>query len=179
MRNPKEEEVDPERRMQNHRNKKVLISACLVGENVRYNAEKLNFHHPFIEHLKKAGKLIPVCPEVMGGMPVPRKPSELTEPIEFILKQKKGIQSIDGKDVTQYFIDGCQQVLRIVEQYQIGFAILKENSPSCGVHFIHDGHFSGTLIPGEGMLSFLLRHKRVQVFSEKELDKLIQCYSFL
>lgn len=136
---------------------KILVSACLLGCNCRYNGETL-------EPLDLEGfELIAVCPEVLGGLPTPRPASEIIGVRVF---------SIDGKDVTQAFNDGAKKALEIMDKKAIKVALLKENSPSCGPNFIYDGSFSGKKIVGAGIFARLLTERGKIVFSENQLDQL-------
>lgn len=142
---------------------KVLISACLIGENTKYNGGN-NFIKN-VEKLYPLCDLIIICPEVMSGLKTPRSPSEI--------KNGKVINKAN-KDVTSFFKSGASLITYIAEQNNVKYALLKENSPSCGVHHIYDGTFSNNLIKGNGITTQELIKKGIQVFSEKEIDKLIE-----
>ena len=142
---------------------KVLISACLIGENTKYNGGN-NFIKS-VEKLYPLCDLIIICPEVMSGLKTPRSPSEI--------KNGKVINKAN-KDVTSFFKSGASLITYIAEQNNVKYAVLKENSPSCGVHHIYDGTFSNNLIKGNGITTQELIKKGIQVFSEKETDKLIE-----
>ncbi len=142
---------------------KVLISACLIGENTKYNGGN-NFIKS-VEKLYPLCDLIIICPEVMSGLKTPRSPSEI--------KNGKVINKAN-KDVTSFFKSGASLITYIAEQNNVKYALLKENSPSCGVHHIYDGTFSNNLIKGNGITTQELIKKGIQVFSEKEIDKLIE-----
>ena len=142
---------------------KVLISACLIGENTKYNGG--NNFIKIVEKLYPLCDLIIICPEVMSGLKTPRSPSEI--------KNGKVINKAN-KDVTSFFKSGASLITYIAEQNNVKYALLKENSPSCGVHHIYDGTFSNNLIKGNGITTQELIKKGIQVFSEKEIDKLIE-----
>ena len=142
---------------------KVLISAFLIGENTKYNGGN-NFIKS-VEKLYPLCDLIIICPEVMSGLKTPRSPSEI--------KNGKVINKAN-KDVTSFFKSGASLITYIAEQNKVKYALLKENSPSCGVHHIYDGSFSNNLIKGNGITTQELIKKGIQVFSEKEIDKLIE-----
>ncbi len=137
--------------------KKILVSACLLGYKCRYDG-KDNLS-PRILKLKEDYILIPICPEQMGELSTPRDKSE-----------RKGDKVISeyGKDVTSNFIKGAQRALEIAQKEQIDFCILKENSPSCGVHFIHDGNFKGNKIKGKGVTSEYLEKHHFKIYNELE-----------
>lgn len=138
---------------------KILISACLVGDKVKYDG-KSNYN-PLIRDLLEHYELVPFCPEVEGGLSIPRKPSEI--------KGEKVINDA-GKDVTNFFESGAKKALQICQYLNIKIAVMKERSPSCGSKQIHDGSFSNRLIAGEGITTHLLRQNGIRVISEEELE---------
>ncbi len=140
----------------------IIVSACLLGDNVKYNGG--NNYTEEIEKLKELYDIIPVCPEVFGGLKIPRDPSEI---------KGNSVVSNKGKNVTKEFIKGANDVINIVKYKKIKYAILKENSPSCGVHQIYDGNFKKKLILGQGITTQKLVELGVQVYSENEIDKLL------
>lgn len=145
---------------------KVLISACLVGENCKYDGK--NNYTKEVEKLFTLCDLVLICPETFGGLKTPRIPSEIKN--NRVINQK-------GKDVTSNFNDGANLSLYIAKEQNVKYAILKEKSPSCGVNKIYDGSFSGKLIDGQGITTRLLQNNGIQVFNEKEIDKLIEILS--
>ena len=142
---------------------KILISACLVGDKVRYDGH--SNYNPLIKELLEKYELVPFCCEVEGGLGTPRKPSE-----------RKGdkVINVDGKDVTRYFEEGAHKALMIVDYLNIKIAVLKDGSPSCGVTEIHDGNFLNKKIPGKGILTELLESKGVKVYSESQIQELLK-----
>lgn len=141
---------------------KLLISACLCGQNTKYNGKNNLIDR--IEELKNHFELILICPEVMGGLSTPRNPSE-------IIGNK--VVSNQGKDVTMEFTKGASQAKKIALDQKIKYALLKEASPSCGVHQIYDGTFNGIKILGQGLTTKLLLEQGILVFNEYEVDKLL------
>ena len=141
---------------------RILISACLVGDNVKYDGG--NNKNPLIEKLLEKYELVPFCPEVEGGLPIPRHPSEQ--------RGEQVINDID-EDVTDEFERGADLALNICLYLKITKAILKERSPSCGVHSIYDGTFSHKVIDGSGVTAALLKRKGITVYSEDEIPKLL------
>jgi len=142
--------------------KKILISECLYGGRaVRYNGVAIPLTDPILLQWKAEGRLVPVCPELLGGLGVPRAEA-----------QRKGNQVItkEGADVTADFAAGAAAARRIAETEQVAFAIFKESSPSCGVNRIHDGSFSGRKIDGRGLAAEQLAEAGVRVFSEDETE---------
>ena len=142
--------------------KNRLVSACLLGEPTRYDGKS----KPTAEvlSLREKYNLVPVCPEVLGGLPTPRTPSE---------RVGERVIMRDGCDVTDNFHLGAQRALDICKENNCEFAVLKARSPSCGKSEIYDGSFSGTLKEGEGVFAELLREGGVEIFSEEEIEKLL------
>ena len=141
---------------------KILISACLVGDNCKYNGS--NNLNPQIEALLEKYELIPFCPEVEGGLPIPRNPSEI--------KGNRVVMNND-KDVTREYELGARKALMLCLYLKIKIAVLKERSPSCGTHQIHDGSFSNKLIDGMGVTARLLKENGIKVYSEEEISQLL------
>ena len=135
----------------------ILCSACLLGVKCRYDG-KSKPNRKIIQLSKKA-VLIPVCPEQLGGLPTPRVPSE---------QKGKRFFTKSGKDVTQNFKRGAEEVLRLTKLFNIKEAILKQRSPSCGCGQIYDGNFSKTIIKGDGSTTVLLKKNKIKVFSEED-----------
>ena len=133
-----------------------MVSACLAGQCCRYDGRS-NLR-PAIAALVEAGQAVPVCPEVLGGLPTPRTPSE-----------RKGDQVLaaTGEDVTEAFASGAEAALYIAEECGCSAAILKARSPSCGCGRIYDGTFTRTLVEGDGLFAALLRKKGFQLFTEE------------
>lgn len=141
---------------------RVLVSACLLGQRVRYNGEPL----PALELLQQwqqQGRLVVICPEVAGGLAVPRPPAEA---------QADGrILTVNGVDVSAAFTAGAAQAEALVRRYGIRIAILKARSPSCGSGEIYDGSFSGQRIAGDGVTAARLKALEVAVFNETQLEQ--------
>lgn len=133
-----------------------LCSACLIGIKCRYDG-KSNTNIKVLELAKKE-ILIPVCPEQLGGLATPREPQE---------RLGKKILTKTGKDVTENFNKGAEQVLSIAKLLGVKEAILKQRSPSCGCGQIYDGTFSGRIIDGDGVTTALLRRNKIKVISEE------------
>lgn len=146
---------------------KILISRCFLGERVRYNSEIMALNHPLLTLWQRQNRLIAICPEVAGGLPVPREPAEQD------LTQGK-VLTRTGINVTEQFNLGAQQSLTLCQQHHIRFALLKESSPSCGSKFIYDGSFTNEKIAGQGVTSRLLTQAGIQVFSENNLEVLAE-----
>lgn len=134
-----------------------LVSACLCGVNCKYNG-KNNLNSDCLKLLEN-NEAVLICPEQLGGLCTPREPSE-------ILKNR--VISKNGVDVTENFVKGAEEVLKIAKKSKISAAILKEGSPSCGCNFIYDGNFSGNKIKGEGITCKTLRDAGIDVISDEE-----------
>lgn len=141
---------------------RILISACLVGDNVKYNGG--NNKSPLIDKLLEKYELIPFCPEVEGGLKTPRSPSEI-----------KGDRVInqEGQNVTMAFERGAELAFNICLFLKIKKVILKERSPSCGSNEIYDGSFSHKVISGMGITARYLKEKGIEVYSENDIDSLL------
>ncbi len=157
----------------------ILVSACLLGANVRYDA-KIKKPYKVLLDLQKQGYVISCCPEVDGGLPVPRPPAEITCGDGYdVLDGKCDICTKDGKSVKKAFMTGAVHALQLVREYDIQIAILKSKSPSCGSAQIYDGTFTGTLKEGVGITTALLRREGVSVYSEEEIDAAIARFEAL
>ena len=150
------------------RHEKILISGCFLGENVRYNAKIKALVHPLLKQWQAEQRLISVCPEVMGGLPVPRPPAEL---------HNGKVMTYDGDDVTKNFIAGAEHALALCQRFNIRYALLKESSPSCGSKAIYDGTFKGNKILGQGLCTQLLQQQGIEVFSELTITELAHLLS--
>lgn len=139
---------------------KVLVSACLLGRNCKYNGGN-NKSEPVMEFLR-GREVIPVCPEVLAGLAVPRTPIEI---VDGVVTDRNGI-----------VVDGVirQAVAEILEQIQdedIQCAVLKARSPTCGVRQVYDGSFSGKLIDGSGVLAQALKDAGIRVLEDEDLPE--------
>ncbi|WCK53562.1 DUF523 domain-containing protein [Aneurinibacillus sp. Ricciae_BoGa-3] len=144
-----------------------LISACLMGCECRYDG-KANYKEE-IEQLIKEGRAVPACPEQLGGLSTPRNPAEIVGGDGFdVLDGKARVVDNTGQDVTEQFLQGARQALRIAKAAGATHAILKERSPSCGSTGIYDGTFSRTKQPGVGVAAALLIRNGIQVESEEK-----------
>ncbi len=137
-----------------------IVSACLCGENCRYDGKSTLSER--VKRLVDEGKAITVCPEVEGGLPIPRHPCEI---------RGNRVVNSHNEDKTEEFISGAEKVLELVKKHNIKKAILKEKSPSCGSSFIYDGTFSRKLIKGQGITTKLLRENGIEVISDEEFDE--------
>ncbi len=140
---------------------KLLISACLLGEPCRYDGRSV--YNERIGALSEKYELIPICPEVMGGLPTPRTPAEIIG--ERVINK-------DGIDVTDNYQRGAKAALEIAKKNNVKLALLKERSPSCGRGKVYDGSFCATLTDGDGVTAELLLSEGIEVLGESSLEKL-------
>ena len=132
-----------------------------MGEPCRYDGRSKPCEA--VIRLKKSHMLIPVCPEVMGGLPTPRVPSEI--------QPDGSVRNREGKDVTAEYRRGSERVLALLRQEGCSVAVLKEKSPACGCGRVYDGTFSGTLTHGDGICAALLKRNGVAVFGESQTEE--------
>ncbi|XVQ09147.1 DUF523 domain-containing protein [Spirillospora sp. CA-255316] len=149
---------------------RILVSACLFGRPVRYDGAAKPVHQALFERWRAEGRLVPFCPEVSGGLPVPRPPAELTGPADAVLDGSAEVRTDTGADVTDQFVRGARLALETAERAGARMAILKEGSPSCATGHTYDGTFSGTRTPGAGITTTLLQRSGIRVFNEHDLD---------
>ena len=137
---------------------KILVSGCLTGINCKYNGGN-NYHEKLMEFLK-GHEVITVCPEVLGGLPTPRVPSEIRD---------GKVVNAQGMDVDKEFHKGAKIALKIALENKVDLAILQSRSPSCGVKQIYDGTFSKKLKDGQGVFAQMLMEKGIPVKDVEEL----------
>ena len=146
-----------------------LCSACLLGVRCIWDGTDSYKNDKVIEILKKE-VLIPVCPEQLGGLPTPRLPQQIQgRSGEKVLDGECKVRNKSGKDVTEQFIRGAEEVLKIARQLNVQEFIGKSKSPSCGCGKTYDGTFSGTLVDGDGVTTALLKKNGIRVISAEDL----------
>ena len=139
----------------------ILVSSCLLGEPCRYDGQSRPVQ--ILRELQALGHvLVPVCPEVLGGLDVPRSPAEL-QPDGRVLTQ-------DGQDVTAAYRAGAERALEIAKEHGCTVAVLKARSPSCGCGEVYDGTFTHTLTPGWGIAARLLDEAGIEGMGEGHLQ---------
>ena len=142
---------------------KVLISACLLGDNVKYSGGN-NLTPELVTLLEKYNvKIVKICPECFAGLPIPRVPSEI---------RGDKVYGKDGRDITKEFLVGAEKTYQVAKNKEIDVAILKERSPSCGNSYIYDGSFSGKVIQGQGLTVRKLNEENIVIFSEENLEEI-------
>jgi len=149
---------------------RVLISSCLLGNPVRYDGRGVPHGDAILARWREEGRVVAVCPEVAGGMPIPRPPAEIDpgKNAASVLAGRARVVAVTGDDVTAPFVRGAHEALAAAQARGIRMAVLKEGSPSCGSSYVYDGHFAGRRQPGMGVTAQLLRGAGVHVFSEHQ-----------
>jgi len=153
---------------------KILVSACLLGQPVRYNGKAFSFKNHLLGVWQKEGRIVSLCPEMASGFPVPRPSAE----IEFlregsdILAGSSQVFEDNGDDVTALFVEGAQIALDVAIANNCRFALLTDGSPSCGSTFIYDGTFNNVQKQGAGVVAALLVENGIRVFSQRNIGEL-------
>ena len=142
---------------------KIMVSACLLGENCKYNGGN-NLSEKVMNFIKDH-EVIPVCPEVMGGLPIPRLSSEIVNGV---------VTASDGRSVDEEFRKGAQIGLAMAKENEVDLVILQSRSPSCGIKQIYDGTFSKRLIAGDGVTAELLKQNGIAVYGESQIPLLLK-----
>ena len=137
---------------------KIAVSACLLGHNCKYNGGN-NRNQAVLDYVA-SHEIVPVCPEQLGGLPTPRVPVEIVNGV---------VTNAEGELVDTQFRRGARRALDIVQRAGVDCAILQPRSPSCGVHQVYDGSFSGVLVDGEGVFAALLRVHGIRMLEPDEL----------
>ena len=140
----------------------ILVSACLLGKPCRYDGSAKTYDG--LAALSKQHTLIPVCPEVLGGLPTPRPPAEIRD---------GRVINREGLDVTDAYCRGAEAALQLAKASGARVAVLKERSPSCGSRVIHNGRFDGGLVDGWGITAELLRRNGITVYGENAINDLL------
>jgi len=143
-----------------------------MGGLFRYDGKQKKLDHDLIRKWETQGRLVPFCPEVAGGLKIPRPPAQIVNGDGLdVLENKARVQTSTGEDVTQAFVTGAQAALELTRTHGIKIAILKAKSPSCGSDCIYDGTFENRLVPGIGVTTAVLRENGVDIFSELEIEE--------
>jgi uncharacterized protein YbbK (DUF523 family) len=143
----------------------LLVSRCLLGENVRYDGGNCRQNNSILNKLEDKYILFPICPEVMAGMSTPREPIEILE---------NCVITKSGEDVTELFTPVFKKLKKLVDENNIRIAILKDFSPSCGSTEIYNGKFDGNRIKGAGIVTSYLNSLNVEVHSEDKILELLK-----
>jgi len=157
---------------------KILVSACLLGQPVRHNGAHKRSDDQILQRWIEEGRVVAVCPEIAGGLPVPRPASEVVGGADGskVLAGEVKVIDFNGRDVSHHFVSGAGVALEAARANDIRIAILKEGSPSCGSGYTYDGTFTSTRVPGHhGVTAALLRDNGIRVFSETQLAEAEEC----
>ncbi|MCC0080453.1 MAG: DUF523 domain-containing protein [Rhodobacter sp.] len=152
----------------------LLISACLMGQAVRYDGQAKTLHDRLLTGWRTRGWLVPLCPEVAAGLPIPRPPAEI-EPgatAADVLAGRGRVLTDAGQDVTAAFVQGARIALRVAQDRDCRLALLTDASPSCGSTLVHSGHHDGRRTPGAGLTAQLLRTHGIAVFAPHQIADL-------
>jgi uncharacterized protein YbbK (DUF523 family) len=157
---------------------KILVSACLLGQPVRHNGAHKRSDDQILHRWIEEGRVVAVCPEIAGGLPVPRPAAEIVGGADGsrVLAGEVNVIDFNGRDVSHHFVSGANVALEAARANDIRIAILKEGSPSCGSGYTYDGTFTSTRVPGQhGVTAALLRDNGIRVFSETQLAEAEEC----
>ncbi|WP_299396681.1 DUF523 domain-containing protein [Pelagibius sp.] len=153
---------------------KILVSACLLGRPVRYDGGSKRLDDALLEAWQAEGRLVPVCPEVMAGLPTPRPPAEIEAGAGGAAVLAGRARTVDstGGDVTAAFRAGAEAALTAARAAGCRYALLTDGSPSCGATFIYGGAFDGRRVDGKGVVTALLEAQGIRVFAEHQIADL-------
>lgn len=154
--------------------RRILVSACLLGQPVRYDARAKTLGHRLLDAWRAAGVLVPLCPEVAAGFPTPRAPAEITPGLggAEVLAGTADVVEDAGTNVTAGFVAGAQIAVDTAQRFGCRFALLTDGSPSCGSTFLYSGHHDGVTRPGLGVVTAALRQAGVSVFAPHQIGDL-------
>ena len=145
----------------------IAVSSCLAGIECRYNGS-----HSLVEKIKglvEQNRVLLICPELLGGFSTPRESAEIVGGTgEDVLDGNAKVIEKSGNDVTELYIKGAYKALSIIQEANVKYVVLKENSPSCGSTIIYNGEFSNTKIAGEGVTAVLFKRAGIKVISEEQ-----------
>lgn len=152
-------------------NGKVLVSACLLGDAVRHDGRHKRLDHEILRRWVEAGRVVAICPEVAGGLPVPRPAAEIESGAggAAVLDGRAKVRDLHGTDVTAAFVAGAQRALQLAIESGARVAVLKQRSPSCGSRESYDGSFSGLRVTQPGVTAALLAAHGIAVFGEEQI----------
>jgi uncharacterized protein YbbK (DUF523 family) len=150
---------------------RILVSACLLGDNVRYNGTDAASSDAVLGQWRAEGRVVRFCPEVAGGLGVPRLPAEIVGAGggAAVLDGTARLTTGAGADVTNAFVAGAHLALEVARAQNVRAAVLKEGSPSCGTYRLKDGTFTGRTIEGRGVTAALLERHGIRVFSDEQI----------
>ncbi len=154
--------------------KTILMSACLMGDMVRYDGMAKPVDMDIAGRIALNVRIVKLCPEIAGGLPVPRAPAQISGGSgSDVLNGNARVIDENGNDLTANFIKGAEYALSLARKTGAVMAVLKDKSPSCGVSLIYDGSFTSVLVPGCGVTAALLKMNGIEIFSENDLENLL------
>lgn len=157
-----------------------MVSACLVGQPVRYHGGDVPCPSPVLDRWRTEGRLVVACPETAAGLPVPRPPAEIAGGDgAAVLAGTAVVGDTTGADLTRAFLAGARATLALAQALGVRVAVLKDGSPSCATSYIHDGTFRGQRDQGQGVTAALLSQSGIRVFSEQQIDEAAACVAAL
>lgn len=153
---------------------KILVSACLLGSPVRYDGSAKPVDDGLLDKWRLDGRVVAVCPELLGGFGTPRPPAEIANASggSAVLDANARVIEVSGTDVTAQFVQGARAALTLAQHHGCRFALLTDGSPSCGSGFLYDGSFTGRRNEGEGVATALLRRHGIEVFAPDRIREL-------
>jgi uncharacterized protein YbbK (DUF523 family) len=152
--------------------RKLLVSGCLNGRPIRHNQTGVKVESAIWDRWDAEGRLVPFCPELAAGFPVPRPPAEIVDSTATQVMLGKGVVLEDnGTDVTAQFVEGARLAVERAVAEGCVAAILTDGSPSCGTTYIYDGNFKGGTVPGMGVTAQLLHDRGIAVFPEDQIEQ--------
>ena len=137
----------------------IGISKCLCGYDCTYRGDSNRIEA--LELIDKKGEAVLICPEVLGGLSIPRNPAEIDS------EEPLCVETVNGKNVTKEYVEGAQRALDILKAFDIDYVILKSRSPSCGLNHIYDGSFSHRVIDADGIFVRLLKKEGYKIYTEE------------
>lgn len=137
----------------------IGISKCLCGYDYTYRGDSNRIEA--LELIDKKGEAVLICPEVLGGLSIPRDPAEI------VSEDPLRVQTVNGKNVTKEYVEGAQKALEILKAHDIEYVILKSRSPSCGLNHIYDGTFFHNVIDADGIFVRLLKKEGYKIYTEE------------
>jgi len=150
---------------------KVLVSSCLLGKAVRYDASDAPCDKTILLQWQNEGRLVHFCPELAVEFPIPRPPAEIIEGDgKMVLSGQAKVIGNTGTDVTKNFVEGAKKTYNFAKVMDVKLAILTDGSPSCGSTFIYDGNFTGKQILGKGVTAELLEQNGIHIFNENQIE---------
>ncbi len=152
---------------------RILVSACLMGRRVRFDGRAKTVNDAIVDRWRAEGRTVVHCPEVAGGLPVPRPPAEIEKArgATAVLGGDAQLRTPEGDDVTRFYLAGAYAALATAQAHGARLAVLKESSPSCGLHRVYDGAFTGDTTQGPGVTTRLLLDHGITVFTENEIEE--------